>query len=52
MRKKYKTLGTEACESIDTLYIKKNKSLAYSSQGSHKAHPDFCNWLADGRRTW
>ena len=26
----------------------KNKSMAYSSQGSHTGQLDFCNWLADG----
>ena len=29
----------------------KNKSVAYSSQGSHTGQLDFCNWLADGSTT-
>ena len=31
--------------------IKKIKSVAYSSQGSHTGQLDFCNWLADGSTT-
>ena len=31
--------------------IKKNKSVLYSSQGSHTGQLDFCNWLADDSRT-
>ena len=28
--------------------LKKIKSVAYSSQGSHTSQLDFCNWLAGG----
>ena len=31
--------------------LKNNKSVAYSSQGSHTGQLDFCNWLADGSTT-
>ena len=31
--------------------LKKIKSVAYSSQGSHTGQLDFCNWLADGSTT-
>ena len=33
------------------LEIKKIKSVAYSSQGSHTGQLDFCNWLADSSTT-
>ena len=34
---------------IKNTYINKiNKSVAYSSQGSHTGQLDFCNWQADG----
>ena len=29
----------------------KNRSVAYSSQGSHTGQLEFCNWLADGCMT-
>ena len=39
--------------SIATIFtlIKKTKSVAYSSQGSHTSQLDFCNCLADGSTT-
>ena len=33
------------------LNLKKIKSVAYSSQGSHTGQLDFCNWLADSITT-
>ena len=36
---------------IILIKIKNNKSVAYSSQGSHTGQLDFCNWLADGSTT-
>jgi len=35
----------------NNLKIKKIKSLAFSSQGSHTGQLDFCNWLTDGSKT-
>ena len=31
--------------------VKKFKTVAYSSQGSHTSQLDFCNWLTDGSMT-
>ena len=31
--------------------LKKNKFVAYSSQGNHIGQLDSCNWLADGSTT-
>ena len=36
---------------IIKLNLKKIKSVAYSSQGSHIGQLDFCNWLADSSMT-
>ena len=36
---------------INYKYLKKIKSVAYSSQGSHTGQLHFCNWLADSNTT-
>ena len=38
-------------QSLSLYIIKKIKSVAYSSQGSHTGQLDFCNWLADRSTT-
>ena len=40
-------------ENLDLILkkLKKNKSVAYSSQESKTGQLDFCNWLADGSTT-